>query len=472
MRKILTGWTMVGLGVALVMGAGGCAKQAGPLSPQAPLMSAETSGNRMLPYLSTGNWFTNVSDTAEVIFSLPMDPTSFNAGTVLLYTLDASGVTETLYTNYTMVYLAGAQTLRFTPGGGAWATNVRYHAVFTTGIRSINGRPLDGNANGIPESDEFDAVHLTTVLGSPAATPNYTNTASGVRISSAALAYNGVSQAVTLTSPNYLSINGTYTYVTLTAYFAVTGASDDPNFSMDTSTFFTSATALHPNVSFTDASGQPITPVLVSVTSTALTNDTLTIVASLAPASKYSFKLKGGLNGIRSSSATNVWLRRGYTLNGNGVSSMEASDDTPVTVIQTRNDTNNPLTSVRITSDAYDSTNRRFILTFTVVGGIGALDPTTINATNFMLSDSGYSGYACTPSVVEVDNASAPNPVVYVYVPQRFIDYGTGDAHTLYVMVRKDVKSSDGVMLDQNNDGVPGTSADNYSSTGASIFNY
>ncbi len=479
MSKLIRSLMVLGMCGAVAAGLGACAKQAGPLSPSINALGAGSTPNSgdTLRY-STLTTPANVSATAQVVFNVPLNPASINASTVLLYTLDASGTTETLFTAYTLSYNALSKMIVITPAGGAWANDQRYHLVLTTGLQSVSGRPLDGNSNGLAESSEFDNLHYAFSLGAPVSLNFSTaNLNSSVTYSATITDKNG-SYSLPFDGTTFRgNLNNYYAYVTVTVTFTVNPANPS-DFQMDTSTFFTDAVTLHPNVSLTDVTGTVAAPVNVTVTSSvANAYNVLTVVLNPAAATSYKLKLKGGLAGIRSGQASTLRLRRGYYFDGNGSGAAESADDTKDAIFGTGTATggNNPRVYISgVIANGMTSTTglRRFEITFSVPTGTGTIDPATVNTSTISLFND-TAGMPIVPAAIVLNNATAPNPVVYVYVPMRIVTSGTsGGNNTVRLFVSKNIKSSDGVALDNNSDGIAGTDADNYRTTGSTVTNY
>ncbi len=479
------------LTVLMVLGAAAgmvasCAKQSGPLSPSIPYLTAANPANGSLPTVTTGApsiWPTAVSQTAQVYFSMPMDPASLVAGgTVSVYTMNDDGKSETQYPNFTASYNTSNKCLTLTPTGGAWANNKAYHFVFTTGCLSVNGKPLDGNYNKVQESAEFDTMHMFATIGTPLS-PGYglSDWNNGIQVvgyTVSTIPQGGMSpHPVT----GYLGdVNPDAYGVTITVAFSP-NAFPSPDFQMDTTTFFTSDTVLHPNISVVDAAtNAPVAPVYVTVPASAGTAYNM-LSARFTPAAgtKLKLKIRGGINGVRSSNAATLNLMRGLYFSGSGNGRPQATDDSKEVTIQLR-PTTGQVPYVLVTGSAYESATRRIVVTFNVPTGNGTLDAATINSSTFHLIDMSTNPYTSFASAgIVVDNSSAPNPKVYVYIPTKFyVNTATSANRDVRLIVTKDVKSSDGFALDQNNDQVLGTEFDNYDSyagnanTYFSIYNY
>jgi hypothetical protein len=390
-----------------------------------------------------------------------------------MYTLDAGGTSETRFKDYTLTYNAAGQELIIAPTSGAWSDTIAYRIELTTGLRSIAGAQLDGNYNNIPEVSQFDNYHMRITLG---ATTPYINKDRAVLIdlvnttwASNANPFPGSSFVF---GQNHGYISATYSHVTITVRFT-TGAPIPADFALDPTTFYSTPTSLHPNVIFTDGNNNPVNPLSIAVSTTVYPNDTLTLVFNnLQPSSKYLFKLKGGLTGIRSSDSSTMRLNRYYYFNGNGSTYADASDDTEPAVFmtQTNEAQNIPEVAVNDLTTYYDSTNRRYVVIFSVPSGIGTLDPASVTNNNFILWNNN-SQLPVIPATLLLDNSLAPAPVVYVYVPLVLSPYGAG-TYEIWLTVRKEVKSADGTSLDQNGDGVLLTDDDNFQTGSINIDGY
>lgn len=471
MRKLLTGAVLLALCGLTAVYVTSCAKQAGPLSPSLNLLGSGSDAD----LVQVDGWSapSSVSDTAQVTFDENVDPASLTTNTVLIYTQNTdNGATETRYTNYSLSYNAQAQLLTIYPTNGLWDNDKAYRVELTTGIRHFsNHSGLDGNNNQIPESATFDNFHLVFNLGAlPVGVPGYSNNAYlwvATRNWNAA----GTGSDIDEYEGN---IPCSYTYVTLTVQFDPTGG-NPPDWRMDKSSFFVDNNTLHPNIVFTTAAGAAVVPVAGTVTIPAWSGDSFSALEAafvLTPNTQYKFRLRGGLNGIRSSNEPHIALRRVMYLDGNGSGQAEASDDTRVYTLQTcPSDNNLPWPAVQVTGWTYDSYLRRFEVTFNVPAGVGTLDPATIVPNNFrLLNESANPDQPIAPLQVLADNSNPPTPVVYVYVPM-LIDYRAGNINrTVRLTVMPEV-SGGGIKLDQNGNGVPGDPGDTYSVT-QTIQNY
>jgi len=460
MKKLWIGMLVLGLCALAGVLVTSCAKQAGPLSPNIPLLGTGNNLNTDLLQVTDVVAPASVSGTVNVFFNRPVDPASVVAGTTaLLYTLDDSGTSETLYTAYTLSWSVDMKILYVSPVG-AWATNKRYRAELTTGVRSAAGTQLDGNYNGIPEGPQFDNAHATYSYGGPIPTA-YNPWPNGIYVTNSYYETNAGANSFGF-GYNY-SVNNYYSYVTLVVQFAM-WQGDASDFQMNTNTFFNQATTLNPNVVLIDANGAPVSPVNVTVTSSSGDRmDTLHVTFNPAPNTKYRFKLLGGASGIRSSDATTLHLLRGFYFTYHDTSNgfPWAQDDTDYATFQTVGATGTTVPRVYVTNTANNSTLRRIELTYNVPTGIGTLDPATITPANFMLFSDSYEIYY-TPERVEVDNSLAPNPRVYVYIPMSFNADHSNSWDYLYATASKNVRAGDGTPVDQNGNGVTGEDGNQY----------
>lgn len=456
-----------------------CAQIAGPLSPDIKLNAASSTAGSELPELTMSGSVipVSVSETARIRFTLPMDPATINTSTIQVYTLGAGGTIESPYTNYTLSYDAASQSVLMTPTtGGAWADNTAYRIELTTGLRSIAGTQLDGNGNGIPEGPEFDNFHLTLNLGTPPF--SYFTKNREVRIDFANTTWSSNANPFPGSSfffgQNYGHISAAYSHVTITVRFT-TNAPIPADFALDPTTFYSTPTSLHPNVVFTDGNNNPVNPLSVAVSTNLYPNDTLTLVFNnLQPSAKYLFKLKGGLTGIQSSGDASMRLCRHYYFDGDDDGDAEANDDTEPAVFMTQ-PINPPLPRVFVSSAVWDNPNRRFDVTFTVPTGISTLDPASITNNNFLLWNNN-SQIPIIPTSIVLDNSPLPINLakVYVYLPLVLSPYGAG-TYEVFLTVRKEVKSADGISLDQTGmtgDGVLMMDDDNFQSGSTNIDGY
>lgn len=469
LKKITAIIALVAVSAGAAVFVSSCAKIAGPLSPDLKLNAASDTAGSALLQVSGGSYPTGVTQTARIQFNLPLNPATVNTSNVLFYALSTDGLSETPYTNVSLSYNAAGQEIVINPASGPWQDNTSYRMELTTGLRSVAGAQLDGNYNDIPEGPQFDNFWTEINLGAP--TTPYITKDKAVQVFAAWWASNanptpGSSFAF---GSNVGYVSATYSHVTVTVQFTTSGGVP-ATFALDPNTFSTGTNALHSNVVFTDANDVPITPLSVSVMTTSYPNDTLIMVFNnLQPSSKYKFKLKGGLTGIRS--ADTGTLCRYYYFDGNGAHGAEASDDTDVAVLMTQTNEAQNIPRVYVSSSSWNGTLRRWEVTFAVPTGIGAIDPATVINNNFLVWNT-YSSLPVIPTSLVVDNSTAPAPVVYVYLPLSISPSGP-DTYDCYLTVRKEVRSyPDGITLDQNNDGVLLTDDDNYQSGSTSIIGY
>ncbi|MEW6516326.1 MAG: Ig-like domain-containing protein [candidate division FCPU426 bacterium] len=475
LKRISGVLALVGLAAGAAVYLSSCAQVSGPLSPEIKRNTAgDTNGSILLTTTLSGSVIpSSVSETARVRFNLPLDLATVNTNNIRVYTLSADGLTEALYNNYTLSYVASAQTVVFTPTtGGVWADNTAYRVEIRTSVHSVAGAQLDGNGNNIPESEEFDNYNISLSLGTPAFT--YTSKNKAVNVLSAVWASNANPPGTSFNfGDNVGYISATYSHITITVQFSTTGGVP-ADFAMDPNTFSTGSNTLHSNVVFTDANNNPITPLSISVFSTAYPDDTLQLVFNnLQPSSKYLFKLKGGLNGIRSTGGAATRLSNHFYFDGDDDGDAEASDDTEPAVFMTQTGEAQNIPRVYVVSAIYNSTLRRYTVTINVPTGIGILDPAYVNNNYFLLWNASH-GIPIVPASISLDNSTAPNPIVYVYVPLKITPWGSGNMD-VYLTVRKEVRSSDGISLDQTppaGDGVLLMDDDNFQSSSTSILGY
>ncbi|MEW6516328.1 MAG: Ig-like domain-containing protein [candidate division FCPU426 bacterium] len=475
MKKLLSGLAVVGLAAGAALYLSSCAQQAGPLNPDLKVLNSNsTTTEKTMPQIVTTPPMPvlpiSVSQTAQISFTKPMNPSTISASTILVYQQSADGLSENLL-NYTVTYNAAAQQATITPNGGVWTNDSRYHIVITTACQSVTGNQLDGNGNGIPEDPTFDNTHLLFTLGTPPT--NYVDPRGYIRTYSSLTVTAGAVTAY-LTPGGYVGgLAAVYNYVTITVGFDFTYIGYvDPNFAIDQSSVFQDATTLNPNINITDANGTRLTP--ANVTLSGAQNQTLTIELALQPASKYYITLKGGYNGIRTSSAANAAVTKGLLFDGNFANGAEASDDWKTATIMTANVDNSAMPSLAVNGVFYNSTLRRVYIQFQVPPGVGTgtLNPSTVNNNTIILIDENDTDVAgdepdkpIVPVSIELNNTLPPVPEVYVWVPEKFSqDSSNNHDHTVRVVI-KGVQSAEGVGMDTNADGVIGSPADVYSTT-------
>lgn len=468
MKRMITGIALVLAGGTAMFYLASCARQAGPLSPDLSKVGAANPNDTNYPVVSATTAPASLSQTAKIRFNKAMNPATINAGTIRVTTQSDDGMSENSYSNVVISYNALTREIYFTPANGAWDNNQNYQVWLSTGVQSQSGAQLDGNANHIPESSQFDNYFLNFSFGAPVS-PGFINGHSRVGIFS--VTWGGNTDSGTINFGDYVSVadaTGTYTHVTLTVHFELQ-PSTPPSFGMDPGTFFSSASALHPNVLVTGLNGASYAVRQVEVTSTAQSNDTLRVVLDLQPNGRYQFALKGGPAGIRSLGTT--LLNNGFFFDGNGNGMAEASDDTRPIILQTANNAGHVAPVVQVSSTLYDSSRRRFAITVSVPTGVGTLDPAYVNSTYIRMFDTD-TNQAIPAARIELDNSAAPNPYIYVYVPLRFYQSSSNVSRNVAVYVSKEVRSSDGFTLDQNADGVLLTNDDNYQSASAPVVSY
>ncbi|MBN1595877.1 Ig-like domain-containing protein [candidate division FCPU426 bacterium] len=462
-----------------------CAQLSGPLSPDVANLSAGSqSADRRLPAATVAQVPASLSQTAKVYFyesgstpRMAMNPATLNTGTVLVYSVDDSALSETQYTAITLSYNASNKELTIAPAAGTlWTDNKVYHVVITTGAQSMSGIQLDGNANRIPEGPEFDNFQFEFQLGAPTI-PGYTLSTNAVQ-ATASIEANGYANSLPFSSSVYRgNIPAYYSHVTITVTFGLASGTADPNMAYDINSFYNGG-ALHPNVEIIDANGTIITPASTAYSTTGATNDTLQIVLANLPAgAKYKMKLKGGLSGIRSSAAGTLWLARGFYFDGDGDGIAEATDDTKYATFGTAtvDNTANPILRVAsCTKEGLDSprAESRFRVTFSITTGFGTgtLDPATVNNNNFKLINMSASpDEPFMPSGLELDNSTPAAPVVFIYVPLVF-EQGQSDVNRTVRVVVRDVRTAEGLPMDQDSNGITGTDADFYSGQFTNIW--
>jgi hypothetical protein len=347
----------------------------------------------------------------------------------------------------------------------------------------VNGKPLDGNYNNIQESAEFDTMHTFTNIGTPLS-PGYglgSDWRNGIYISNLTVSTIPQGDRTPSVSTGYLGdVNPDAYGVTITVRFDPYNHTN-ADFQMDKATFFTDSVSLHPNISVVDAAtNAPVAPVYVTIPASAGSSYNVLSARFTPPAgTKLKLKVRGGLTGIRSSNDPNLTLMRGLYFSGSGNGRPRAIDDSKEATVQLRASTGQ-VPYVHVTGSSYDSATRRITVTFSVPTGNGTLDPATVNSNTFRLMDmSTYPYISFASAGLVVNNSATSNPTVYVYIPSKFYyDPNSSGNRNVRLIVTKDVKSSDGFALDQNNDQVLGTESDNYdsyagnASTYFSIYNF
>ncbi|MCK5241266.1 hypothetical protein KAR34_02325 [bacterium] len=493
MKKLLAIALTLGLCGAAAIYLSSCAQLSGPLSPELTLLSANSqTADKRMPTVGGTTAPGSVSDTAKVYFiesgsspRMAMDPNTLNTSTVLVYTQNDDGLGETLY-SYTVSYNATNKEITITPSGGTWTDDKHYHVVITTGCQSMSNIALDGNGNRIPESETFDNVHFYFSLGSAITAPGYTSANKELQVTARVEANGFGPSTLNFGGSAVGNVRAAYSYVTITVVLSVSGGTDDPNIAYDTSTFFPGGTSLHSNIELIDSAGNVPSVVSTSNTTSVYSNDALIIVLQNVPANIfYELKIKGGTNGIRSSSGAALYVNKPLYLDGDGDGKAEANDDTKVANFGTAQADNTDIPRLCVSLVTPDPNlnssspigQRRIQVSFTITSfyGTGTLDPATITNQNFrLINENPNPDEAFLPTALELDNSTPGAPVVYVYVPLAFEgNYGNG-SRSVTLLVRN-VKTNDGAQsmaMDQDTDhgtgdptgdGVAGTDEDYYS---------
>lgn len=449
MKKLLLAATaIVGLGFLA-----SCALQQSPLSPSTTLIGA---ANALFQGMATPVVDSNPNTLAGsmVIYfqngskRIAMDPTTINSSTVLVY-YKTTDTAETQFTAVTVSYDTTLQEVSITPTS-MWSVNTRYRVELTTGIRTAAGSAMDGNGNNIAEAATFDNWHTQfsfdygSLLESAYTFGALTPTNVTVRHEAG---------SASLISANVNSVPVTYGYVTITAQF---------NADVDISRIVSGA-GLHSNIQVTNvATGVAVGTVQVD----GYTNSVLAVF-DLDADTKYRLTLAGGINGLRSSTDQTQNLIQGRFFDGDGDGVAEAVDlaERFLTTAKSNGDSTAPPT---VSGVSWNSSNRRFTVTFSVPSVSGDMDVATLIAANLSLRGS-YSGayYTITPKAIDVISDTQ----VYIYVPDRF--YPASGSSTPYVsvgvVVSRNVMSEDGIKLDGNSDGIGGNTDDDYISSTSSI---
>lgn len=435
------------LGLA-ALGIAACARQAGPMGPGG-LVLGQDFGNKDLPTVSAFTAPGSNSGTAFVRFSTPMNPaTLVKNQSVTVYRLDSAATSETRYDAWTLGYNATSKAMAIIPDNHLWANDVRYRVEIRPDAKSVGNQPLDGNNNSIPEPAEFDSYMNQFWVGAGAG-PFYVFGPIGVN--SASL-YDGASSAFTA-GGYYGGVD--YHDVTITVTFndALDIYPGDPYNVVNGS-------ALPWFITFADQNGTPVAPVYVTVTGGSY--NILAFGCHLNPDTQYAFSIRGGLNGLRSGGNASRALMRGRFFDGSGNGKAEASDDYKSVTFKTL-PSSGPVPRTYVTSITADGLgsgggNRRLVVAFNASTASGQLDPAWVNSSNFILLDYETSR-GITASRIELDNTLAYAPVVYIYIPNHYFNAEAG-GRNVQLVISRNVRSLEGVTLDQNNDGVSGTPLD------------
>jgi hypothetical protein len=468
LKKVIGIIALIGMAAGAAVYLSSCAQIAGPLSPDIKRNTASDTAGSGLPQVTIVGYPASLTQTVRVSFDLPLNSSTVTSANVLVYALDTSTGTTEAPVAVTLAYSVAAQQITITPPNGTWTNNTYYRIELTTGICSIAGTQLDGNGNGIAEGSQFDNYHTMLSFGAPP----FSYTTKDTAVVHTPLTPSWASNANPAGSTFFFGqeqgyVSAAYSHVTITVQFTCT-APVPADFRMDSSTFFSTASALHPNVVFTDPSNNPVNPLSVTLLTTVYPDDTLVIVFNnLQPTAKYLFKLKGGLNGIRSSNNSAIGLNRNFYFDGDEDGIAEQTDDTKPAVLMTQTNEAQNIPRVYVVSAVWNNALRRYAVTFDVPTGIGTLDPASVTNNNFLLWNND-SQIPIIPASLSLDNSLAPNPVVYVYVPLVISPNGPG-TYEVFLTVRKEVKSASGISLDQNNDGVLQTDSDNFQSGSVNI---
>ncbi len=449
MKKIILGVAALSLVGASVMYMSSCAIKQGPLSPNTNQVSSTDSRSAAMPAVT--NFTTGLlSLTGEirVVFDKKMNPNTLTTGTVLIHYkhVAADNTTEAPYTAFSITYVDELKTLILRPTDVAgWRDNTRYRIQLMHGVASAAGVPLDGNNNNINDGNVLDDYHNQFYTSSAPMTETSYNLSNLTLLSVLVQAdIGGVGNYNISKLTNHGNVPASYTYVTITASFQISGipANLDPSASMALA-----------NV---DAGGAA--PTVISSTVVA---DQIILVVTLSPASRYELTMLGGLSGIRSSSATTEELNRGmyFARGGTSNSKAEANDKYEVYLSTSAAD-NTAITYPDINAQSYSGGSRWFRVRFTE-----EMDLTTLTNANIQLIGN-YSGdvYNIVPKLIDIVTEVSTNDTVYVYLPDRFYpaDYTQTPSVGVKILVRRYVKSAAGQYFDDNGDGVVLTDDDDH----------
>ncbi len=477
MKNLFTKALCFGLCGASLVFLASCAAQKGTLSPNTSLIGANNAGSTSLPTITAVTTPGGVYNKLFVDFSADMDPASINSTTVKLFQLyDVTGTVtysdENEVTNVTLSYDGNSRRLTIVSSTGSWPSNTQYRLNITNGVRSLTGRPLDGNGNGIAESVDFDYYTATFTLGG-APVGTYAYATGPLQASSIDVYWNlpgGGSSSGNLLSGNVANVSQFYTNVTITVVF--NKAVDDLTLNNNKNTLITNA-----------VTGANVTPISNSIAGSGVWPRQVDFFYTLEATSKYKLTIKGGLTGYRTrtdkASSTDKAPLFGRYFDGstkgvvgtavNGVA--EASDDlvrefttgtatganTPVVTVGTvTQGTRKLIVPFNVTPLVVDATNSK-----------ARLDETTITPANFQLfvvvtTPAAFVGTYQIPVKQLVFNGTT---TVDVYLPDTFYP-GNGTSYQVYVKVLPGLKSVEGLMLDANSNNIGGETADVYSSVG------
>ncbi|MCD4812970.1 Ig-like domain-containing protein [bacterium] len=424
-----------------------CAVQQSPLSPSTTLIGQSNSTSTQKPIVDESSVPSSAALTNPAVYyfenqvtsaRMAMDASTINSSNIQVY-YKTSDTEETQVTGLGISYNAALKQVQITPSGG-WTDNTRYRVLFTTGIRTAAGAPLDGNGNGIAESGTFDNKNMAISIGAPVEII-YTF----IAITAGAALDDDDPVLKYLTSTNLNSVQaGSYIHVTLTVTF-----SED----VDQSTIFVNTTTLHNNFGIVNnATNAAVSPVSVTM----IDNQTIEGVFILAANAQYKLTIMGGTSGVRSAVGSTYNLLRGRLYGGEDTV-IEAADK--VTRYISTVQAGGGLTNVPPTASAsYSSTPRYWTVSFS-----DTMDQTTLTTANFQL-EATYTTpipdetYNVGIKAIEIVN----DTTVRLYVPDSF--YPNGDNVSMRVIVNRNVKSTDGIKLDGDGDGIGGGTEDDYRS--------
>lgn len=403
MRKALYILTAVLLiGVVLT----GCGKKDNPFEPAADSFNAtqamESLGPKVIDIATLDGdvtLFQNPAyDEIGILFDSDMNAGTINTGTILLQNVEspASAIT------YTVTYEAGTkQAIIRVPNG--WDDDLSYMVTVTTGAKDIHGHALDGNGNDWVDPQDNKK---TQFWGN-----------------------NSTVAAVDLNPPTISIADPTNERI----YFSLTDSIEINIFDNDS---VNAATITAGAFELTTASGQ-----VVSL-------GTMTVINDFAPA-WYIVRFHPTLTNATDyflTVKTSIQDMKGHSLdgNGNGKAENEALDRERVKfrTYDPRNGGVPSVSNLRVVGTSFTDNNRALYIQFN-----RKMNPAYLTSNYIKIyNDNNYEQYV--PGTITI----LPDTMTIRYTLENFDGAGT-------IWVSRQVRDTSGLMLDENNNGIPGEAA-------------
>ncbi|MBN1596278.1 hypothetical protein JW933_10160 [candidate division FCPU426 bacterium] len=463
MQKLWFGviaFLVLGAGVWLL---GSCAKQQGPLGPDTGLLGTYNSGARKLPKV-TGSSGATIAENQSIYyeFDTALDPNNISTSTVQVYQMSSATIEIQVPVNIS--YNQAIKRITIAPQAGAWADDSSFRVLFTIGLTSISGLPLDGNGNNIAENAVFDNYHHQFRVG----TSPYTYDLNPLQASSIEVsAGNAYLGDLLLGFLGNVPVH--YMHVTITVRF---------NKAYQLESVYQSANTLRADAFefFNVTDSQDTLPLAVYA---GANWNSVTAVFDLDPQGgkkNFLFKIKGGLNGPRSSTDLDDTrpLPGGRYFDGDDADSTAEAEDNVLAYLQTASADGNTITYPRVSTATYPDTDpltpnsRRWTVIFN-----RPMDPASFTSANIKIM--------AKYTVPNPDETYTVNPkttvydpiiyVLYVYLPDAFYPFSTVENDvTVQLFIGRNVQSADGYKLDNSGDEVPGMADDDYLSAEDTVY--